>query len=915
MSDTELNGINGDKMSVASSGDSSKLLSKPEDAQDETPYTVKIIPTHSDPFELQVSSFELVQEIHRVLMDREETCSSTCFSLVLNGQTLDMFAELKSVDGLCDGTELKVVEERYSVREAKNHVRHIHDLLHSIEPYDAYAGREQMSLSFVNTLTGDLAIERKHFPTRLDIRTDFIPPKYVIPGYSTNSSPPILPLHPLDRDGKPVKCVRQLNYSNWNPPPPARRLLGDLIYLSFHTLEDKRYHITACPRGFYVNMSTDDQFNPHPIQHAYVAHSLIDLLRQLSPGFKRNFECLLKIRAAKHPFERVPTPYQVHSWLAPLIEHSSDSVRKEEAFSSRMACEENLPGQTRDWNEELQVTRELPQGRLTERLLRDRAIFKSNSDFVAAATRAAVSVVNGDIMAINPGETRKQQMFIWNNMFFSLGFDVKDHYKHFGGEFAAYAATSSDLCGVRAYSMLDQAGLYTLGTAIVDYRGYRVTAQTIIPGILEKEQEQLVVYGSIDFGKTVVTDKRYEELLSKTAKQLKIKPHKVVNQSGDTICLYSSVDCKGIVGNDNRTYILDLLRTFPPDLNYLCNGDDIQPQLSPELIKFGYPYQHRHMLATLRQELVEAFFDHRYETFLRLAAQEIQKVKSSVKIDGDDQNTGVRNGQTECSVTNNNDLFPTKDNVIVTKDQMNHDVTGHSSNTLNSGIATIKSPCKSQSDDFSLMKKLLEDDPDTPKGDIIQEAIRKAAIAVGSLSEDRFEIAFNPDIYQKFVKFSDSEEQSVKVDQELVSSACAFLVLKQIPAFVRDALSLCIMPQDGKALTELMHQRGINVRYLNRLIETVSAHQSLDYLKRMAVCEVLLRSAKHLFKTYLQEVDPMLLSVGVAHFLNCFLTACPNLTPLQGIDEVCSFLFAQFDLIILILSINRTCVATYIDRF
>uniref|UniRef100_A0A183KW77 Clu domain-containing protein n=1 Tax=Schistosoma curassoni TaxID=6186 RepID=A0A183KW77_9TREM len=405
--------------------------------------------------------------------------------------------------------------------------------------------------------------------------------------------------------------------------------------------------------------STDDQFNPHPIQHAYVAHSLIDLLRQLSPGFKRNFESLLKNRAAKHPFERVPTPYQVHSWLAPLVEHSPDSVRKEEAFSSRMACEENLPGQTRDWNEELQVTRELPQTRLTERLLRDRAIFKSNSDFVAAATRAAVSVVNGDIMAINPGETRKQQMFIWNNMFFSLGFDVKDHYKHFGGEYAAYAATSSDLCGVRAYSMLDQPGLYTLGTAIIDYRGFRVTAQTIIPGILEKEQEQLVVYGSIDFGKTVLTDKRYEELLSKTAKQLKIKPHKfyhstiivealcvavalklsarVVNQSGDAIQLYSSVDCKGIVGNDNRTYILDLLRTFPPDLNYLDNGSDIRPQLSPELVKLGYPYQHRHMLATLRQELIEAFFDHRYEKFLRLAALEIQKGKSSLKGECDDQ--------------------------------------------------------------------------------------------------------------------------------------------------------------------------------------------------------------------------------------------------------------------------------------
>ena len=33
-------------------------------------------------------------------------------------------------------------------------------------------------------------------------------------------------------------------------------------------------------------------------------------------------------------------------------------------------------------------------------------------------------------------------------------------------------------------------------------------------GILEREQEQSVVYGSIDFGKTVVTHEKYEELVS-----------------------------------------------------------------------------------------------------------------------------------------------------------------------------------------------------------------------------------------------------------------------------------------------------------------------------------------------------------------------------------------------------------------
>ena len=34
-------------------------------------------------------------------------------------------------------------------------------------------------------------------------------------------------------------------------------------------------------------------------------------------------------------------------------------------------------------------------------------------------------------------------MFLWNNIFFSLGFDVKDHYKDFGGDFAAYVAPVS----------------------------------------------------------------------------------------------------------------------------------------------------------------------------------------------------------------------------------------------------------------------------------------------------------------------------------------------------------------------------------------------------------------------------------------------------------------------------------------
>ena len=82
---------------------------------------------------------------------------------------------------------------------------------------------------------------------------------------------------------------------------------------------------------------------------------------------------------------------------------------------------------------------------------------------------------------------------------------------------------------------MDLEGLYTLGTVVVDYRGYRVTAQSIIPGILEREQEQSVVYGSIDFGKTVVTHPKYMDLLQKAGSQLKILPHTVINGKDEEV--------------------------------------------------------------------------------------------------------------------------------------------------------------------------------------------------------------------------------------------------------------------------------------------------------------------------------------------------------------------------------------------
>ena len=128
--------------------------------------------------------------------------------------------------------------------------------------------------------------------------------------------------------------------------------------------------------------------------------------------------------------------------------------------------------------------------------------------------------------------------------------------------------------------MLDIDGLHALGTVVIDYKGFRVTAQSIIPGILDKDQEQSVVHGSTDFGKTCASNPKYDELLAKVCGHLKMRPHKIRVNDNEEIMLYSSVECKGIIGNDSRYYLLDLLRMFPPDLNYLPIEEKTTPGMS-----------------------------------------------------------------------------------------------------------------------------------------------------------------------------------------------------------------------------------------------------------------------------------------------------------------------------------------------
>uniref|UniRef100_A0AAR2ISD0 Clustered mitochondria protein homolog n=1 Tax=Pygocentrus nattereri TaxID=42514 RepID=A0AAR2ISD0_PYGNA len=833
----------------------------------DTGFTVKIQAPGTEPFDLQVSPQEMVQEIHQVLMDREDTCHRTCFSLQLDGNVLDNFAELKSIEGLQEGSLLKVVEEPYTVREARIHVRHIRDLLKSLDPSDAYNGVDCNSLSFLSVFTdGDLGDsgKRKKKGSELE-QIDCTPPEHILPG---SKERPLVPLQPQNKDWKPLQCLKVLTMSGWNPPPGNRKMHGDLMYLSCVFVS---IFISYISHLYTTQGSTTYTFNPKPANPSFLSHSLVELLSQISPAFKKNFTALQKKRVQRHPFERIATPFQVYSWTAPQIDHAMDCVRAEDAYTSRLGYEEHIPGQTRDWNEELQTTRELPRKNLPERLLRERAIFKVHSDFAAAATRGAMAVIDGNVMAINPGEETRMQMFIWNNIFFSLGFDVRDHYKELGGDAAAHAAPTNDLNGVRAYGAVDVEGLYTLGTVVVDYRGYRVTAQSIIPGILEREQEQSVIYGSIDFGKTVVSHPKYLELLEKTSRPLKVQRHCVLNEKDTAVELCSSVECKGIIGNDGRHYILDLLRTFPPDLNFLpVEGEE----LSPESQKQGFPRQHRHRLACLRQELIEAFVEHRYLLFMKMAALQLMQQKANKE----SKTAALPESISPESVS---DSKPTA-------------APEASEKASEAATPAFDSPTSSEStltpEDTAESEAALgqETTSENPKS---REVVLNACKAVGSISNTSFDIRFNPDIFSPGVRFPEDSAEEIQKQKQLLKDAAAFLVSCQIPSLIKDCLDHTALPMDGATLTEALHQRGINVRYLGNVLEFVDkmpAKPQLEHVYRIGITELITRCTKHIFKTYLQGVELSALSAAVSHFLNCFLSSFPDAVAHLPADELVS---------------------------
>ncbi|CAM8964845.1 unnamed protein product [Rhodiola kirilowii] len=802
-------------------------------------YPISVKTQGGEKLELQLNPGDSVMDVRQFLLDAPETCFVTCYDLLLHKrdgsmQQLGDYSEISEVADITAGDcSLEMVPALYDDRSIRAHVQRTRDLL-SLSSHHS-------------SLSTSLALEyetSKNSPPTSTVATKSDASELDGLGFMDDITGSLGKL--LTAPPKEIKSIESIVFSSFNPPPSYRRLAGDLLYLDIITLEGNSYCVTGNTKGFYLNASTGKCLDPKPSKAHSEATTLVGLLQKISSKFKKAFREILERKASAHPFENVQSLLPPKSWLGlyPLPDHQRDAARAEGAVTLSFGSE--LIGMQRDWNEELQSCREFPHATPQERILRDRALYKVTSDFVDAAMSGAVGVISRCIPPINPTDPECFHMYVHNNIFFSFavdadiellskrhvadkntiyplntvsedGFtdgsdglprgnkvvnsklpeangvldpavDVLPEVQLADSEQATYASANNDLRGTKAYQEADVSGLYNLAMVIIDYRGHRVVAQSVLPGILQGDKSDSLLYGSVDNGKKICWNEDFHAKVLEAAKRLHLKEHMVSDGFGNIFKLAAPVECKGIVGSDDRHYLLDLMRVTPRDANYTGQGS-----------KF----------CILRPELVTSY---------------CQKTKAADKLKpGTGEEVEI---QASCE-----------------------------SSQLSTGQGIEDRPCvPADSGDVQVERTEGE-----------TNAVKDCSDAQADINNLVDEISFNPNAFTEF-KLAGTEEE-INGDEQSVRKISVYLKDVVVPKFIQDLCTLEVSPMDGQTLTEALHAHGINVRYIGQIADKT---KHLPHLWDLCSNEIVVRSAKHIFKDLLRDTEDHHLGSAISHFLNCF---------------------------------------------
>jgi protein TIF31 len=126
----------------------------------------------------------------------------------------------------------------------------------------------------------------------------------------------------------------------------------------------------------------------------------------------------------------------------------------------------------------------------------------------------------------------------------------------------------------------DLKNFYYSLNCIVQYKGLRVHAQVVTPGVIFNS-EHLVEYGESEDG-LIKSNKEFLDEYRKLCEKLNIRDITVVDKNSQEHEIIGHPEIKGVRGVDKRRYLFDLIHLFPRDLNFIgpdCNGCLLRPEL------------------------------------------------------------------------------------------------------------------------------------------------------------------------------------------------------------------------------------------------------------------------------------------------------------------------------------------------
>eukprot|EP01091_Cochliopodium_minus_P019576 TRINITY_DN8269_c0_g1_i2.p1 TRINITY_DN8269_c0_g1~~TRINITY_DN8269_c0_g1_i2.p1 ORF type:complete len:734 (+),score=164.05 TRINITY_DN8269_c0_g1_i2:154-2202(+) len=147
------------------------------------------------------------------------------------------------------------------------------------------------------------------------------------------------------------------------------------------------------------------------------------------------------------------------------------------------------------------------------------------------------------------------EKYVVQNILFKFAIDTSGLFN--GDDEKAMKIAGHDLKGLKAHFSTRVKGLHYPLTTLIDYKGYRLVAQALLP-----IDTETIIYGSNDGAKTIHTsNKEINGYIKKVSEYLNLKEHEVGISNK---LVYSCVDLEGHYSKeDDRMYCVDFSRTMP----------------------------------------------------------------------------------------------------------------------------------------------------------------------------------------------------------------------------------------------------------------------------------------------------------------------------------------------------------------